>query len=199
MSDVSVRPNPDKIGEIINCLSLPAQKAAHPALILLCGLPASGKSFVARRIARKLPAVIISTDRVRKMLFPKPLYTSGESALVYSFCYELIKHFLAQKFNVIFDGTNLIEFHRRIVYRLAKERGATLIPVMVVAPEEVITQRFEAQKTGRIPRYHSDADWAIYQKMKGTLEPIAIEHIVIDTSKGFDEEIREIIGRASPV
>ncbi len=45
------------------------ETTAWPVLIMLCGLPATGKSYLARRLVERVPFVIVETDFVRKALF----------------------------------------------------------------------------------------------------------------------------------
>jgi len=52
-------------------------------LILICGLPATGKSTVARRLAKALDAEVLRTDIVRKALIGNPTYTEEEKNLIY--------------------------------------------------------------------------------------------------------------------
>lgn len=49
-------------------LQLAASYELPPALVLMCGLPASGKSWLARQLARPLRAVVLQSDVRRKVL-----------------------------------------------------------------------------------------------------------------------------------
>jgi predicted kinase len=42
-------------------------------LIAMAGLPASGKSTIAARLAKELGGVILSKDQVQAVLFPLPV------------------------------------------------------------------------------------------------------------------------------
>lgn len=52
-------------------------------VVLVMGLPGSGKSYLARRLAELIGATYISSDRVRRDLFPAARYTAEEKAGVY--------------------------------------------------------------------------------------------------------------------
>ncbi|MFN7973863.1 MAG: AAA family ATPase [Acidobacteriota bacterium] len=60
--------------EAMRYFQLAAAYELPHALVLTCGLPASGKSFVARAIARPFEAVVLQSDAVRKRL---PAWRSG--------------------------------------------------------------------------------------------------------------------------
>ena len=75
-------------------LTIPPPALGQPVLVVLCGLPGTGKSTLARRLADALPAVIIESDRVRQRLFAPPTYTAEESQQVHQVCHILIDWYL---------------------------------------------------------------------------------------------------------
>ena len=66
------------------------ETTAWPVLIMLCGLPATGKSYLARCLVEQMPFVIVETDFVRKTLFPSPTYSAQEINLVHDVCHALM-------------------------------------------------------------------------------------------------------------
>ncbi len=166
---------------------------AHPALILLTGLPGSGKSYLARKLAAEMPLLIIESDWVRKTLFPSPQYTAEESMLTHRTCHALIRKSLQAGLPVVYDATNLIEFHREFVYRIAEQTRAKLVIARVVASEEVIRERMAKRKEARTPHDISDADWSIYQRMLPQEEPIRRPYLVVDTGADLRGGIRKVI------
>jgi predicted kinase len=48
-------------------------------LIAMAGLPASGKSTLAARLASELAGVVLSKDQVRAALFPPPVLDSSSA------------------------------------------------------------------------------------------------------------------------
>lgn len=172
------------------------ETTAWPVLIMLCGLPATGKSYLARRLAERVPFVIVETDFVRKTLFPSPTYSRQESNFVHRVSHALMEKLLKHGLRVIFDATNLLEFHRERVYRLARRAGAKLVVVHTIAPETVVRERLEKRRVARDPDDISDATWAIYERMAATQQPINHPHLTIDTSGDLDEAVNKILRRA---
>ena len=169
-------------------LEVPSPARGQPALIVLSGLPGTGKSTLARRLAGDLPAVVIESDRIRQSLFSPPTYSAEESRRVHQVCHILIGWYVRHYNHVVYDATNLYMRHRQSVYRLAERNGAQLVVVKVTASPEVVRERlmprrFEDPGAGPPDRY-SEAGWDVYQRMRRQAEPIQREHIVVDTSDG---------------
>jgi len=93
---------------------------ARPLLIIVSGLPGTGKSYFCRKLAEHLPCVILESDALRKKLFVHPVYNSEESKRLFSACYGLIEELLQGGHNVILDATNLIEQNRKPLYIIVK-------------------------------------------------------------------------------
>lgn len=166
---------------------------ARPFLIMLSGLPGTGKSYLARRLSERLRAPVIETDFVRKTLFPQPSYSADESAIVHWVSRLLMRKLLARGVPVILDATNLIERQREMVYHVAEQAGARLVIVQTVAPEEVVRARLERRLTQRDPGDISDATWSVYRRMAERQEPIRRPHLVVDTSEALEPAIDKII------
>lgn len=173
-------------------LVLPEETFGRPVLVLISGLPGSGKSYFARRLAGRVKAVVIETDFVRRTLYPQPKYTGGESFYVYRVSHYLIRRLLERGYRVVFDATNLLERKREVLYNIAEQAEAKLVIVRVVAPEDVIRQRLESRERRPSPEDLSEATWAVYERMKKTEQPIRRQHIVVDTSRDLDASLAKV-------
>jgi predicted kinase len=175
--------------------AIPTPAPGQPVLVMLCGLPGTGKSTLAHRLHCRLPAVVVESDRVRQTLFNPSTYTAEESRRVHTVCHILIGWCLRHYYHVVYDATNLYEYHRQLAYRLAERNGARLLVVEVIASEEVIRERLAPRRRGdpaaREPDDYSDADWEVYLRMRRRAEPIQHEHITLDTSDGDIEQAVE--------
>jgi len=169
-------------------LTVPSPAPGQSALVMLCGLPGTGKSTLARRLADGLPAVVVESDRVRQKLFARPAYTGQESQRVHQVCHILIGWYLRHYYHVVYDATNLYEYHRGLIYRLAARSGACLVVVEVTASDDVVRERLAPRRRTHpaLPaqKDYSDADWDVYVRMRHRSEPIQHDHIVVDTSDG---------------
>ncbi len=81
-------------------------------LLIFCGIPGSGKTTIARLVAKKRrSAVHIETDTIRAMVAHRA-YTGGESRFVYRSAAAVAKEALKAGYDAILDGTYLREGFR---------------------------------------------------------------------------------------
>lgn len=178
-----------------NFSNLP-QPQVEPPLIVVSGLPGTGKSFFCRKLAESLSFLILSSDALRKVLFPSPGYEDSENKRLFAACHALAEEFLCKGIPVIFDATNLVERHREYLYRIAKRAKAKLILVSVEAPTELVRQRLLAREKGIALQDDSQAGWEVYTKMKRRREEISRNHFVVDTAQDITGVIDKIVRAA---
>ncbi len=166
---------------------------ASPALIVLSGLPGSGKSYFCRRLASRHPLACLESDALRKALFGQPTYSADESRRLFSACHLVLSRLLTRGVAAIFDATNLREVHRRQVYRIADDHKAKLILVHLQASSPVVHERLEARAKGPRSQDLSDAGPEVYERMQRDVEPISRPHINVDTSADIEPAIATIL------
>ena len=185
--------NPD-VRRLLASLGEFPEPVAAPFLVVVSGLPGTGKSYFCRQLARRLAAAILESDALRKALFPKPDYRAAESTLLFRAIHRLIADLLAHGVPLIFDATNLAERRREYLYQIAERALARLVIVRTEAPPRLVYERLKARRDGE--ENNSDADWAVYQKMKPQVEQIRRHHYAVDTSRDttpvLDKIVREL-------
>lgn len=166
---------------------------AIPALVVLSGLPGSGKSHFCRRLASRYPMASLKSDALRKALFGQPTYSAEESRRLFDACHLVLDRLLARSIPAIFDATNLRELHRRQVYSIADKHNAKLILVHLQAPPPVVHERLQARVKGSHSHDLSDAGPEVYERMRHDVEPIGRPHISVDTSVDIEPAIATIL------
>ncbi|MBI4297724.1 MAG: ATP-binding protein [Chloroflexi bacterium] len=172
------------------------EPVSRPVLVVVSGLPGSGKSYFSRKLAEKLPSAIVESDILRLALFSTPTHSQAESRRVFLVCHLLIRDLLKRGVRVILDATNLEEGQREQLYHIAESLGTKLILVWVEAPEEIIKERLERRHEAPEPQDHSDAGWEIYKRMRPRAEPIGRNHFVVDTSRDISPVIEKVWRKA---
>ena len=166
------------------------EPVVKPVLIAVSGLPGTGKSYFCSKLAERLPFIVRESDALRKALFPSPSYSAEESSHLFRACHYLIEQLLKKGFCLILDATNLSEGHREHLYGVAERLDARLVLVQVKAPPQVVRERLRNRSKSETS---SDADWAIYRRMKTSVEPIRRNHYVVDTSRDITPVVGKII------
>lgn len=172
------------------------EPAAQPCLIVISGLPGTGKSYFSRKLAERLPVVVLESDSLRKTLHAEPTYSAEESAYLFQICYRLIEELLKKGLPVLLDATNLREYHRERIYHIAERLQAKLILVRVEAPPEVVRQRLQERREKKPAENYSDADWEVYQRMKLSMERMRRQHFAVNTSRDIGPVIDKIVREA---
>ena len=91
-------------------------------IIVICGLPGTGKTFLANNLSSYVNATVLSTDKIRKELFEKPSYTPWERTLIYDVLFLLAKYLHSSGISCILDGTFNMENSRSEVKEILNLR-----------------------------------------------------------------------------
>ncbi|MFQ5887603.1 MAG: AAA family ATPase [Candidatus Hydrothermarchaeales archaeon] len=160
-------------------------------LILVCGLPATGKSNLARNLAKRLKGQVLNTDIVRKELLEKPTYSDEEKELIYDVTFLIARYLLFNRRNVIIDGTFYKKRLRDRMREMARVAGTKFKIVECACPEDVVRGRMERRAERK--RTLSDADFEVYEKIKAEFEPITEDHIVVQTNRNHRGNLEYVL------
>ena len=147
-------------------------------MIIICGLPGVGKTTLAKNLAPRINASIISSDRIRKELFPIPTYSTAELKMVYDVMIVTAKYLNNIGENCILDATFNREDSRIEVKKKLGLDDRQFQIIECSCPEEIAISRLELRKDD-----YSDATIQVYQKMKSIREPVKADHITVDTTQ----------------
>ena len=191
MTETKVISDAEQLLESLDKLPEPVVK---PAFIAVSGLPGTGKSYFCRRLAERIPVIILESDAMRKTLFSSPAYSAVESARLFQAIHHLIEQLLKKGISVILDATNLAEKNRERLYHIAYQLNAKLILVRIEAPPEVVQERLRNRAEGTVSEEdHSEADWAVFQKMRTSVQKINRNHFAVDTSRDIAPVLNKIV------
>jgi len=137
-------------------------------MIIVMGLPGSGKSFFAQHLAKALNAEYLSSDRVRSTLKMSGKYSLNDKLYVYEWLANLAEGAIDRKANVVVDATFYLQQTRELFLEIARRRNIDIKCILIQASETVIKKRLEQ------PRKESEADYQVYKKIKKEYENIDI-------------------------
>jgi predicted kinase len=146
-------------------------------LTCIAGLPGTGKTHLAHRLAAETGAVRLSRDDVRAELFDPVTYSEQEKQIAFGEMLLRAKSDLHHGMDVILEGMPFSRRSERDAARsLAREAGAKLELILCVCPEEVALERIASQ-AGDHPA--TDRSTALYFEVKSRFEPIGEDEVAI--------------------
>ncbi|MDA0988228.1 MAG: ATP-binding protein [Chloroflexi bacterium] len=167
---------PNDVDLLRRHISAATESLARVVLMIVSGLPGTGKSYFSRRMAERAPLAIVETDAMRNVLFPFLTHSGAENGRHFKACHSLIDDLLNRGISVLFDATNLVERNRKRLYNIADKTDAKLIIVRMEAPPEVVAERLRRGEEGDGGEDNSTADLSVYSRMVASVEPIRRDH-----------------------
>jgi aminoglycoside phosphotransferase family enzyme/predicted kinase len=143
------------------------QPGRRPGLVLVTGLPGTGKSSLARKLSEAGHFRVIRSDVVRKELagspdasLPESFYTAEWNARIYAECLRRAEALLFEGERVLVDANFREERERSRFLKCA--RGYGVIGCLLLCKTAPATVRRRLQERSGDA---SDADWSVYQKV----------------------------------
>lgn len=159
---------------------------ALPQLVIVFGLPGSGKSYFARRLADRLSAVHVNSDRIRKEIGGGGKYSRDDKLSVYVHMAHRVRALLEnRKVVIVVDATFYIPETRDLFVALASEFKIPTRFIEIKASPAIVKERLRA------PRKDSEADFAVYQLVKEQFEELKTPHLVIESTDNNIETMLE--------
>jgi predicted kinase len=164
-----------------------------PTLIVLSGLPGSGKSMVAEGLSRTLSIPLFSVDPIEAAMWRGGLAKDQTGIAAYEVAIALADENLRLGHSVIVDAVNPIEAPRAAWRSLAaKHRAEMKIIECVCADEAVHRRRIEARvrNIAGMP----EVTWDRVQRRRAEYEAWTDARLTLDTSaKSADQLLAEAL------
>jgi aminoglycoside phosphotransferase family enzyme/predicted kinase len=147
-------------------------------LVLVGGLPGTGKTTVAAALADDVGAVLLSTDRLRKELaelapdehvptsYLAGIYTAEHTEATYLELLDRAETLLALGETVVLDASWTTQSHRDLAAAVAVRTHSRLVPLLCQAPPAITDARMRT-RTGSL----FDADPVVAARMAEEMDP----------------------------
>ncbi|OOL27554.1 adenylylsulfate kinase [Rhodococcus rhodochrous] len=162
----------------------------RPWLIVIGGLPATGKTTVARRLAARIAAAYLRIDTIEQALvdsgeLPRPPRTAG-----YDAGYALARDQLALGLTTVAECVNPVKLTRDAWCAAAHRAGARVLEVELVCTDPAEHRRRAEQRAGDI----AGLTLPTWQQIRGRhYEAWDRAHLTIDTAvAGPDDAVTAI-------
>lgn len=140
-------------------------------IIMVTGLPGTGKSTFAEALAQNVGGRHLNTDIIRDALGKRGQYDSETKAAIYAEMLRQTSLALDRGENVVIDGTFYQKRLRLPYIAIAKKYGIPIHWLEISADEQVIRTRVNQRRT------FSEADFDVYLKVKSEYENLDAPHL----------------------
>ncbi|NIJ39983.1 putative kinase [Parvibaculum indicum] len=178
--------------------SEPPGRISGPLLIVFSGLPGSGKTTIARELARRLGAVHLRIDTIEQSMANAGIDMSEVPESGYSVGYALAEDNLRLGAIVLADSVNPLRITRDAWHKPARAAGCPAIDVEIVCADK---DEHRARVESRVSDIEGleQPDWRKVQARE--YHDWHIERIAIDTAgrspeSCVDELMRRIVAKA---
>lgn len=138
----------------------------RPGVVLVGGMPGTGKSTLARSLASRAGFEVVRSDLVRKQLAatsdppPAHLYSPEWDDRTYDACLARVERGLWEGRRVLVDATFRDATRRRQFLDAARNWAVPTVALQCQASPELVRERLEGRRDDP-----SDADWQVYQRL----------------------------------
>lgn len=153
-------------------------------IVVVMGLPGSGKSFFASRLATAIHADHISSDKLRKKMIERRTYSIKEKDLVYDEMLKEMRNGIKQGKNLVLDAT-FYKNETRNKFEEETRDGGKIVFMEIIADETLIKERLQS------PREDSEADFTVYKIIQQQWEPIKEQHLILQSTNDNIESMLE--------
>jgi predicted kinase len=128
------------VAALLADLAIPAPRWQAPVLVGVFGLPGTGKTHFARRLAERYPLVLLTTDVIRQR------FGLASGPATHAVMYEVAAALLPRRAAILFDGIHLGRHNREELRGFASRYAAHSALIFTTAAPAVIEGRLRARQ-----------------------------------------------------
>jgi predicted kinase len=154
-------------------------------IVIVFGLPGSGKSYFSRRLAQMLKAKYISSERVRKGMFATPVPFFEDKATVYD---EMLRHTIEWAEHgkaVVLNAT----FYLNDLRQKFMDGSPLLTDVYWI--EVIAGESLTKERLAQSEEEDGDVNFDLYQIIKSKWQPLDGDHLTLQSTNSNLTEMLE--------
>ena len=174
----------------------PFQGEGPKRLLIMSGLPLSGKTYFVNELNKKRPGrfqqINSHTTRpvvCRHMGRKRPVYDKKESEITFEVAHRLLLKVLENGWPVIADATNLKEKYRAWAIDAGKKASAETLCVFMQVSDETAQRRLSERTS------NSSATYETYQQLKYEMESVSrcsVPYLMIDSEVDISPHVDNV-------
>jgi predicted kinase len=158
-------------------------------LLVVGGLPGTGKSTIIDRLARHLSLPVLAKDWIEASLWRCEIGTEQKSGwIAYQLMTFLAEAQLRHGNGVILDSVATSERLRQGWYELADRCAANFIAIECICSDEHLHRSRLEPRDRSIPGW-PELSWEQVQEVRSRYEPWRTERLVLDSVKPLEENV----------
>ncbi|MDZ7738938.1 MAG: ATP-binding protein [Bacteroidales bacterium] len=167
--------------------SLRSSTEEKEMIIIVFGLPGTGKSHLARRLAAETGLAMFNTDIIRKEMGKQGQYDAETNNEIYKQLLKRTSEAARENGDVVVDGTFRKKHYRDMFKEEADRLGEKVVFVEMKAADETVKERMKED------RRYSEAGYDEYMMIKDKFEDMKEEHPVLWSDRLEADEMVEQI------
>jgi len=165
-------------------------------IILMAGLPGTGKSTLARELAIRTRGCVLSKDDIRAAIFPEQdiEFSTAQDDFVMELMLQSARFLLERNPSrkIFLDGRTFSRHYQiERVLKFASELDQPWRILECICSEESAHRRLEDECDPAHPA--KNRSFALYQEVKARFEPISHAKTVIDTDQPIAQNLDEAL------
>jgi predicted kinase len=167
-------------------------------LIVLSGLPGTGKTVLAAAVARQLGAVLLSVDPVDSALAAEGVHERGAAGrAAYAVVGALAEQNLALGATVVVDAVNAVGEAKTFWIELARQSGARLLAVETILSDRAVHRARLADRVRELAIAEPTWEAVVLRGEEWVAWPFA--PLVVDSVEPFELNVARVLEAARTV
>lgn len=169
----------------------------RPLLIMMVGIPGSGKSYFARQFSEVFNAPIISFDEIRSLLFYEPKYSKEEDVLVEQIMHSQASQLVKTQKTFIVDGGVNTRVARLNIERISRKNDYTTLVIWVQTDEASAKYRATRKNSSPTAFHNKPLSSELFDNYAKRINPPQFreENIVISGKHTFASQAKTVLKR----
>jgi predicted kinase len=172
--------------------------AHDPQLIVFAGMRGTGKTSLARAVARELQAVYLDKDTIKdctialakRLKLDQVLQLAGP--LSYELLVDVARDNLSLGLSVVLDSPAGYQDFREKIKGLARSARVELRLIECICTDERLLRQRVESRSQDLPAYRT-RDWATYQHDLAQFERLTERRLVVDTAESLSLNLRKVL------